>query len=160
MQWPEHVAVVRLSKRIIALHSRSYLLRVHCLWQSQVGRDNWNLARRRDLVVCFIIFSTTCNFLKLLALLYCNIKKNVKWSHHRSGVAQRVGRGIALFFHDRGIRRGRVASSTPRPHFTPGKDPVPVLQETECSPGPVWTGRKSGPHRDPIPERPASSQSL
>jgi len=25
---------------------------------------------------------------------------------HRPGMAQRVGRGIALLFHDRGIRRG------------------------------------------------------
>jgi len=37
-------------------------------------------------------------------------------------VAQRVGRGIALLFHDRGTRReGGVVSSTPRPHLTPGK---------------------------------------
>ena len=27
-------------------------------------------------------------------------------------------------------------------------------------PGPVWTGRKSRPHRDSIPDRPARSQSL
>ena len=44
-------------------------------------------------------------------------------------MAQRVGRGIALLFHDRGTRRELVVSSTPRPHFTPGKDPVPILQE-------------------------------
>jgi len=30
----------------------------------------------------------------------------VKRSHYRPGVAQRVGRGIALLFHDRGTRRG------------------------------------------------------
>ena len=41
---------------------------------------------------------------------------------------QRVGSGIALFFHDRGTRRGWVVSSTPRSHFTPGKDPVPIAQ--------------------------------
>jgi len=46
-------------------------------------------------------------------------------------VAQRVGRGIALLFHDRGTRRGWEVSSTPRPHFTPGKDRVPILQEAE-----------------------------
>jgi len=44
-------------------------------------------------------------------------------------VTQRVGRGIALLFHDRGTRRGWVVSSTRRPHFTPGKEPVPILQE-------------------------------
>jgi len=54
-------------------------------------------------------------------------KVKVKWSRYRPGVAQRVGRGIALFFHDRGTSRWWVVSSTPRPHFTPGKDPVPIL---------------------------------
>ena len=33
-------------------------------------------------------------------------KVNVKRSRYRPGVAQRVGRGIALLFHDRGTRRG------------------------------------------------------
>ena len=87
-------------------------------------------------------------------------KVKLKRSHYRPGVAQRVGRGIALLFHDRGTRREWVASSTPRPHFTPGKDPVPILQETGWAPGPVWTGGKSRPHRDSIPDLPARSQSL
>jgi len=63
-------------------------------------------------------------------------------------VAQRVGRGIALLFHDRGTRRESVVSSAPRPHFTPGKDPVPILQEAGWTPGPVWTGGKCRPHWD------------
>jgi len=75
-------------------------------------------------------------------------------------VAQRVGRGIALLFYDRGTRRGWVVSSTPRPHFTPRKDPVPILQKAGWAPGPVWSGGKSRPHRDSIPDRPARSQSL
>ena len=29
---------------------------------------------------------------------------------------------------------------TPRPLFTTGKDPVPILQEVVWAPGPVWTG--------------------
>jgi hypothetical protein len=45
------------------------------------------------------------------------------------------GRGAALLFHDRGTRRGWVVSSTPRPHFTPGKDPVPIVQEAGWAPG-------------------------
>ena len=53
-----------------------------------------------------------------------------------------------------------MVSSTPRPHFTPGKEPVPILQEAGWTPGPVWTGGKSRPHRDSIPDRPARSQSL
>ena len=53
-----------------------------------------------------------------------------------------------------------MVSSTPRPHFTPGKDPVPILQEAVWAPGPVCTGVKSRPHRDSILDRPARSQSL
>ena len=33
-------------------------------------------------------------------------EKKVKFSRYRPGVAQRVGRGIAVLFHDRGTRRG------------------------------------------------------
>ena len=60
---------------------------------------------------------------------------------HKSdpGVAQRVGRGIALLFHNHGTRRGLVVSSTPWPHFTPRKDLVPILQDAGCAPGPFWT---------------------
>ena len=53
-----------------------------------------------------------------------------------------------------------MVSSTPRPHFTPGKNPAPILQEAGWAPGPVWTGGKSRPHRDSIPDRPARSRSL
>ena len=44
--------------------------------------------------------------------------------------------------------------------LTPGKDPVPILQEVGWTPGPVWTGGKSRLHRDSIPDRPARNQSL
>ena len=53
-----------------------------------------------------------------------------------------------------------MVSSTPQPHFTFGKGPVPILQEAGWALGPVWTGGKSRPHRDTIPDRPARSQSL
>jgi len=84
----------------------------------------------------------------------------VKWSGYRPGVAQRMGRGIVLLFHDHGTRRGWVVSRTPRPHFTPRKDPIPIVQEAGWAPGPVWLGGKSRPHSDSIPEPPARSQSL
>ena len=85
------------------------------------------------------------------------IELKLKCSRYRPGVAQRVGRGIALLFHDRGTRRGCVVSSIPRPHFTPRKDLVPIVQEGGLAPGPVWTDGKSHLHRDSIPERPARS---
>ena len=96
----------------------------------------------------------------IIIVIWVNMFKKVKWSRYRPGVAQRVGRGIALLFHGRGTRRGWVVSSTPRPHFTPGKDPVPILQDAEWAPGPVWTGGKSRSHWDSIPDHSTRSQSL
>ena len=84
----------------------------------------------------------------------------VKWSRYRPGVAQRVGRDIVLLYHDHGARRGWVVIGMPRPYFTPGKEPVRIVQKAGWAPGPVWTGGKSCPHRDSIPDRPACSQSL
>ena len=73
-------------------------------------------------------------------------------------MAQRVDSGIALHFHDRGTRL--VVSSTPRPYFTPGKDPVPIVQEAGWAPGPVWTGGKSRPPTglDPLTVQPVASR--
>ena len=76
---------------------------------------------------------------------YRGKKVKVKWSRYRPGVAQRVGRSKALLFHDRGTRREWVVSSTPRPHFTLGKDPIPILQEARWAPRAVWMGGKSSP---------------
>ena len=96
--------------------------------------------------------------LSLAYVVYTQIK--VKWSRYGPGMAQRVGTGIALLFHDRGTRRGWVVSSMPRLHFTPRKDPAPIVQEAGWAPGLVWTGRKSRPNRDSILDHPARSQSL
>ena len=74
--------------------------------------------------------------------------------------AHRVSRGITLLFLVHGTRRGWGVSVTPRPLFTPGKDPVPIVQEAVWAPGPVWTGRKSRPHRDSIPDTPPRGKSL
>ena len=74
-------------------------------------------------------------------------------------MAQRVGRGTALLYHDHGTRRGSGQQHAPAALY-PRKDPVPILQEAVWAPGPVWTGGKSRPHRDSIPDRPARSQSL
>ena len=72
--------------------------------------------------------------------------------------ARRVGRGIALPFHDLGTEDG-AGWSAPRPgRFTPGKDPVPIVQEAG------WAGLdgcgKSRPTGIRSPDRPARSESL
>ena len=56
---------------------------------------------------------------------------------------------------------GWVVNATPRPLFTPGKDPVPIVQEAGWAPGPVWTGAENlAPTGIRSLERPARSQSL
>ena len=78
-----------------------------------------------------------------------------------SRTAHRGSRGIALLFHDHGTRRGWGVSVTHRPLFTPGKDPVPIVQEAEWAPVPVWTDAENlAPTGIRSPDRPARSQSL
>jgi hypothetical protein len=52
--------------------------------------------------------------------------------------------------------------SAPSPgRFTSGKDPVPIVQEAEWAPGPVWTCAKNlAPTGIRSPDRPARSHSL
>jgi len=75
-------------------------------------------------------------------------------------VAQRVGRSIALLFHDHGTRRGEWSAAHPGCTLTPGKDQVPIVQGAGCAPGLVWTVGKSRPYWDSILNGPALSQSL
>ena len=71
-------------------------------------------------------------------ILWYNLKElKVTFSRYRPGVAQRVGTGITLLFHDRGTRRRWVVSSTPRPQFTPRE-----WAGTHCTGG--WVGPRAG----------------
>jgi len=64
-----------------------------------------------------------------------------------------VSRSIAVIFL--GPRLSRWGGG--HPHVpaasTPGKEPVPIVQENGWAPGPVWSGGKSRPHRDSVPEK-------
>jgi len=66
-------------------------------------------------------------------------------------VARRVGRGIALLFHDRGTRRGEWSAARSGRTLPPGKTRYPFYRRL---------GGKSRPHQYSIPDRPARSQSL
>ena len=60
-----------------------------------------------------------------------------------------------------GTRSGLGFSVTPRPLFTPRKDPVPIVQEAGWAPGPVWTGAENLALTGiRSPDRPARSESL
>jgi len=75
----------------------------------------------------------------------------------------RGSRGIALLFLDHGTIRGWGVSVTPRPLFTPGKDPVLIVQKAGWASGPVLTGAENlapPPTGIRCPDRPARSQSL
>jgi len=118
--------------------------------------------RHRNMIIPFSCLSLQWEMqFTVFHLSYFYIwKVKVKWSCYRPGVAQKVGRGTDLLFHDRGTRRDWVVSSMLQLHFTPWKDPVPIVQEAGWAPGPVWMGGKSRPNRDSILDHPARSQSL
>jgi hypothetical protein len=71
----------------------------------------------------------------------CTLVQVLKFCTGRT--AHNGSRGIALLFHDHGTRRGWGVSVTPRPLFTPGKDPLPIVQEAEWASWPVWTSAKN-----------------
>ena len=77
-------------------------------------------------------------------------------SRYRLGVAQRVGRLVALLFHDWGTRRGELSAARPGRSLPLGKTRYPV-QEAGWAQGPFRTGVKSRPHRDPIVQPVAQS---
>ena len=59
------------------------------------------------------------------------------------------------------LEGGEGVSVTPRPLFTPGKDPILIAQEAGLDPGPVWTGAENlAPTGIRSPDRPVRSQSL
>ena len=58
------------------------------------------------------------------------------------------------------LEGGEGSASRPG-RFTPGKEPVPIVQETRWAPGPFWTGAENlAPTGIRSPYRPARSQSL
>ena len=107
-----------------------------------------------------------CRERRSVLTVTCDVSK-VKWTFVQAlrlctgRTAHRKSRGIALHFLDHGTRRGWGVSVTSRPLFTPGIDPVPIVQEAGWAPGPVWTGAEYlAPTGIPSPDRPARSQSL
>ena len=73
------------------------------------------------------------------ARTHMSVHMYVKWSRYRPGVAQRVGRGIALLFHDRGTRRGERSAERPGRTLPPGKTRHPFYRRLGGPQG--WSGR-------------------
>ena len=67
---------------------------------------------------------------------------------------------MAVLFHDLGTRWGGWSASRPG-RLSPGKDPVPIVQEAGWASGPVWTGAENlDPTGIRSPDRPVRSESL
>ena len=80
-------------------------------------------------------------------------------SRYRPGLAQRVGRGIALLFHDPGARRREWSAAHPGRTLSPGKTLYPFYRRLG-GPRAGPDGLKISPHRESIPDPPARSQWL
>jgi len=98
---------------------------MYFVWKLECLFKELPVAKKRATVI--LIKAKSCKSL-LLVLLICISKKKVEFSRYWPGVVQRVGRGIALLFHDRSTRRGWVVSSTPRPHLPLGKNRYPFYR--------------------------------
>ena len=92
------------------------LLHTICLegWKNHWYVSLWFESRSSDLLK-----------LEFLSLWQC-VKG--KCSCYRPGVAQRVGRDIALLFHDRGTRRGEWSATCPGRTLPPGKTRYPLYR--------------------------------
>ena len=63
----------------------------------------------------------------------------LKFSRYRPGVAQRVGRGIALLFHDRALEGGEWSAAGLGRTLLPGKGRYPFFRRLGGPQG--WSGR-------------------
>ena len=84
----------------------------------------------------------------------------VKWPLYRPGVAQRVGRGIALPFHDRGTRRGEWSAARPGRTLPAGKTRYPLYRRLGGPRGRSGRVRKISPppEFDPRTVQPVASR--
>jgi hypothetical protein len=74
-----------------------------------------------------------CSHIHIYIYIYC-----APLYRHWGSVQAVEGVALPLLHH--GTRSLWGVSVKPRSLFTPGKDPVPLVQEAGWDPGPVWTG--------------------
>ena len=151
-----------LAARFITRISRNYHTgsipdSVHTLQKAHTEVANWLVTVCAETHTVYEI--TLCGINAGTVKVNCSLVQALRLCTGRT--ARRGSRSIALPFHDHGTRRGRGVSVAPRLLFTPGKNPVPIVQEAGWAPGPVWTGAENlAPTGIQSPDRPARSQSL
>jgi hypothetical protein len=125
-----------------------------CFWSRTLLHESSEL-----IALCGLWNEYVCSSVYNVGKVKCTLAQALRLCTGRT--AHRGSRGIALPFHDHCTRRGWGVSFTPRPLFTPGKDPVHIVQEAGCAPGPVWTGVGNFVSTGiRSPDHPARSQSL
>jgi len=131
---------------------RSFIIRYECGVGSVSKSCKWNAEDNRCIIV-------TVSIMQHSKKVKCTLVQALRLCTGRA--AHRASRGIALLFLYHGTRRGWGVSAMPRPLFTPGKDPVPIVQEAGWAPRLVWTGAENlAPTGIWSPDCPAHSQSL
>ena len=75
-----------------------------------------------------MVLTNANKYIEISIYIYIYIYIKVKCSRHRPDVAQRVGRGIALLFHDRGTIREGVVAARPGRTLPPGKTRYPFYR--------------------------------
>jgi len=127
--------------KILSTHSRWEKLSRHILvFQKEIIQ--FFLISRLNVIqflICFCFDACTMHLLLFLfqptnAQIYITYNK-VKWSRYRPGVAQRMGRGIALLFHDGGNRGGEWSAARPGRTLPPGKTRYPFYRSLGGSQG-------------------------
>jgi len=101
------------------------------------GKIPWHAASLISQYFFYFFWPTSVSiFWRIYVYIY-----KFKWSRYRPGVAQRVGRGIALLFHDRGaLEGGEWPAARPGRTLPPVKTRYPFYRKLG---GPQsWSGRE------------------
>ena len=125
-------------------------------WWQLASRCCWNRARpwHASELVSFLV---GLRIYQNPGILRVKIKHNV---HPRTGHVRPEGEqthSFTLSLTSAIGGGGWVVNVTTLPQFTPGRRPGTHCIEGWVGPRAVWTGGKSRPHRDSIPDRPARS---
>jgi hypothetical protein len=115
-------------------------------------------------IVMYVPFSVFCVLFVCMCILYCCHRVYTQlqlyyiyiYTHTHTYISE-----VQLYPFVTSALEGGVWSASRPGRFTPGKDPVPIVQEAGWAPGPVWTCAKNlAPTGIGSPDRPARNQSL
>jgi hypothetical protein len=143
-----------LRHQVSACRTTNECMSVECWWTEMTAENRSALKE-----TCPGFNLTTRNPAPMYLLLTLGLRSE-KQPRYSSGCGPQGGRGIALLFQDLSARRGWVVSSTPRPHFTPGKTRYPLYRRLGGPQGRSGWAENLAPTGIRSPDPPVRSQSL